>query len=52
VNCILVPCATSHTEIGNFPQPRPWKQSPAKVVDSTRSIGGYFGRTLKQELVG
>jgi hypothetical protein len=29
VNCIPVPCAPSHTEIGNFPQPRPWKRSRA-----------------------
>jgi membrane protein YqaA with SNARE-associated domain len=27
VNCIRVPCALSHTEIGDFPQPRPWTRS-------------------------
>jgi len=29
VNCIRAPCAPSHTEIGNFPPPRPWKRSRA-----------------------
>jgi hypothetical protein len=26
VNCIRVPCAPSHTEIGNSPQPRLWNE--------------------------
>ena len=37
MNCIRAPCAPSHTEIGNFPQPRLWKRSPAN--DNSRAFG-------------
>jgi len=31
-NYIWAPCAPSHTGIGNFPQPRPWKRSQQTIT--------------------
>jgi len=44
VNCIRVPCALSHTEIGNFPQPTPWKSSSAN--DNTRWAADLLHRQI------
>jgi hypothetical protein len=47
VNCTPVPCAPSHTEIGNFPQPRPWNKTRANLKPPVRPRG-YFAGSMKE----
>lgn len=50
MNCTRVPRALSHTEIGNFPPPRPWKRSRAN--DNTLCSMGFGGHCSPSRMTG
>jgi hypothetical protein len=48
VNCTPVPCAPSHTEIGNFPQPTPWNKT--QTLTAVRPRGSSAGSMKEAEM--